>query len=472
MTIRTFSVGVFSFLIGMGIAAPIGFAQSAPVMQSLSVSPSSASSGILRSLSWSATDSFGTDLLFTCPPGVTITLDNGVSASCGTRVSLSSAGSGSVGLSLLNVTGTEKQIYVRAYPKDSSGTVNDSGSLSATLSVSPVQGALSDLTLSTTTLASGGTLSFTWESHYVPGVNVRFECSGLQITLPESTTLIPCGSMAFASDLSANGTQSVVVTNPQNTSASLTLVMLPSIVAGSYDGLNAKTVSVTILGKTAPSDPSADSFSASSLSPVSSATTTLSWSARNAAGANVQYSCTDDITAYDAQGMWVRCGIPVFTTATTSSSTALRFVNGGALPRVVRLSLLAQRTDGSYVVASNRDLSLVVLPPGMRTQTSPAASGVQTAPLVPQTAAAQKHAPITVSLYKGMRHAQVTILQTFLSLDGTVYPEKSVSGYFGPATEAAVKRFQKRYGIAREGSAGFGLVGPATRAKINALSTP
>ena len=40
---------------------------------------------------------------------------------------------------------------------------------------------------------------------------------------------------------------------------------------------------------------------------------------------------------------------------------------------------------------------------------------------------------------------------------------------FGNATLAAVKTFQTKYNIASSGSAGYGLVGPATRAKLNSL---
>lgn len=64
---------------------------------------------------------------------------------------------------------------------------------------------------------------------------------------------------------------------------------------------------------------------------------------------------------------------------------------------------------------------------------------------------------------------EVTRLQTILAKDATIYPEGKVSGYFGPATMAAVKRFQIMKSLASEGSSGYGLVGPATRAAL--LST-
>ena len=57
-------------------------------------------------------------------------------------------------------------------------------------------------------------------------------------------------------------------------------------------------------------------------------------------------------------------------------------------------------------------------------------------------------------------------LQEFLKQHAEVYPEGLVTGYYGPLTEKAVKKFQEKYSIQ---STGF--VGPITRAKINQLLT-
>ncbi len=75
----------------------------------------------------------------------------------------------------------------------------------------------------------------------------------------------------------------------------------------------------------------------------------------------------------------------------------------------------------------------------------------------------------TKPLKVGTTDTEVSQLQTFLSKDPSVYPEGTVSGWFGPATLRAVGRFQVKYGIARAGEAGYGSVGPATRAKLNSL---
>ncbi|MDP2734907.1 MAG: ABC transporter substrate-binding protein [bacterium] len=76
-------------------------------------------------------------------------------------------------------------------------------------------------------------------------------------------------------------------------------------------------------------------------------------------------------------------------------------------------------------------------------------------------------------LRRGNQGAEVTALQECLAQDTQVYPEGIINGVFGPATEAAVKRFQETYAsdvLAPSGlSSGTGTVGPSTRAKLQEL---
>mgnify|MGYP000635407757 CR=1 FL=1 len=81
------------------------------------------------------------------------------------------------------------------------------------------------------------------------------------------------------------------------------------------------------------------------------------------------------------------------------------------------------------------------------------------------------------NLYYGlMNDPEVRCLQEFLKSQGPeIYPEGLVTGYFGPLTLSAVKRFQQKYwkeilapwGLTQNQPTGF--VGPTTRAKINQL---
>jgi len=80
-------------------------------------------------------------------------------------------------------------------------------------------------------------------------------------------------------------------------------------------------------------------------------------------------------------------------------------------------------------------------------------------------------AAITTNLSAGSSGAQVTELQTFLSARPAIYPEGLITGYYGPLTAKAVQRYQCDKAIVCSGSAsatGYGNVGPATRAAINA----
>ncbi len=64
----------------------------------------------------------------------------------------------------------------------------------------------------------------------------------------------------------------------------------------------------------------------------------------------------------------------------------------------------------------------------------------------------------------------VTRLQQFLSKDSSIYPEGLVTGYFGPATEDAVRRWQAVHGVVATGTpatTGFGMLGPQTRGEMD-----
>ncbi|OGJ01513.1 hypothetical protein A3G98_00230 [Candidatus Nomurabacteria bacterium RIFCSPLOWO2_12_FULL_37_8] len=78
---------------------------------------------------------------------------------------------------------------------------------------------------------------------------------------------------------------------------------------------------------------------------------------------------------------------------------------------------------------------------------------------------------LTMSLYRGLKGADIITLQNFLISQSLLTPN-STTGYFGPLTEAAVKAFQVKYGIVTSGTpstTGYGSIGPITRAKINEL---
>ena len=74
----------------------------------------------------------------------------------------------------------------------------------------------------------------------------------------------------------------------------------------------------------------------------------------------------------------------------------------------------------------------------------------------------------------GARGNDVENLQKLLAQDKEIYSEGLITGYFGPLTEKAVQRWQKKQGIVSFGSAemtGYGRVGPETKSQLNKLIT-
>lgn len=68
------------------------------------------------------------------------------------------------------------------------------------------------------------------------------------------------------------------------------------------------------------------------------------------------------------------------------------------------------------------------------------------------------------SLTRGMKGDDVRDLQELLAQDPSILDSSNVTGFFGPLTEEALRKFQKKHGIEA-----IGVFGPKTQAKILAL---
>lgn len=68
------------------------------------------------------------------------------------------------------------------------------------------------------------------------------------------------------------------------------------------------------------------------------------------------------------------------------------------------------------------------------------------------------------NLFFGRSGREVVLLQEALAIDSEVYPERMITGFFGPATFQAVKNFQEKYDLPKTGFAG-----KLTREKINEI---
>ena len=86
--------------------------------------------------------------------------------------------------------------------------------------------------------------------------------------------------------------------------------------------------------------------------------------------------------------------------------------------------------------------------------------------LTSEVAEVKEELKLTKNLYKGLSDEEVKKLQEFLKQYSEIYPEGLVTGFYGPLTEKAVKKFQEEHDIPATG-----LVGPLTRDKIKELSS-
>lgn len=81
-----------------------------------------------------------------------------------------------------------------------------------------------------------------------------------------------------------------------------------------------------------------------------------------------------------------------------------------------------------------------------------------------EVAEVKQELQLTRALQRGTRGDDVRKLQEFLSQFPDVYPVGLITGFYGPATEAAVRKLQAKHGIEQ-----VGIIGPKTLQKINEL---
>lgn len=114
--------------------------------------------------------------------------------------------------------------------------------------------------------------------------------------------------------------------------------------------------------------------------------------------------------------------------------------------------------------------------PSASTAAKPAVAPAPTSSPAPAPSAPAVSAPAPVvsmvpvlmkEINPGARSDEVMKLQELLAQDPTIYPDGTVSGFYGPKTTAAVKKFQAKYGLPT-----VGRVGPATLAKLNDVFGP
>jgi hypothetical protein len=470
-------------IIFLALAAllPIAVHADAPVITSLTASPSSISNEYSFAIAWNESSGTGIDLKITCPTGVTLRTTGGTFP-CGTRVAESGT-SGEVALTATNVSGATQTLYVTAYPKDSGGVSNDGGAMNTSLTVSTAPQTVTDFSVSNSSPISGTQVTFTWKGVYTPGVNLMFDCqNGVSFYTADPAispgTVLPCGTPAFSSSLPTTGSQIVFVKGSTFAESFSSVYIYPAITTGLYDSTHALKVSLTTRPAPAPATPTITSVNLSAINATAGKPLTITWNATGVSGVNLEFDCSGGISVFDAASSSTAplpCNVAAFASALSANgTTTVNLSSTSPVPQYMNIVVIPKGNDGTYYKNYARTVAVTVYPAGAIT-TSISTQQLQTpASILPapaQTAVAA-HAPFTTPLTRGSKGAAVTALQNFLSLNTTLYPEASVTGFYGPATERAVQRFQVKHGVAKLGDVGYGSVGPKTRAKMNTLTTP
>lgn len=149
---------------------------------------------------------------------------------------------------------------------------------------------------------------------------------------------------------------------------------------------------------------------------------------------------------------------PTTTTATPASTVTLESVQTKVAGAIAKIAALPANPTASELAVVQAEIAAILA--DLQTLTATSSSAPQGKAL---------GYTFVRPLAFGMSHNDVSNLQTALKTDSSIYPSGKVTGYFGPATLLAIKKFQEKYGIASEGQAGYGTVGPKTRAKLNEL---
>ncbi len=487
-TSRTYLV-VF-MLAACAASLPRAAFAASPQVTSFAVTPTSINNDYAAAFSWQMMNASGGDIYFACPLGTTVKTTTGSPVSCNTRMDIGSGVNvtGSAAYIFTNISGATQNLIATLYPKDQNGTDYDAGGAQTTLSISTSAQPIASASISTTSPYSGATVTISWTGMDITAANLQLQCSpSLSYFATDGTTVLPCDAPAFSTDLPASGSTSFIVRNNSYNNVQVAARIMVAVGNTTYDAIHAAVEYLTVLSKVDQPAPVASIY-ATSTTVVSAATTTLLWSVQNALGANLQFACSPSLSFAYPQTIGTTttlvplpCNMPAFPSALSASSSAsIIFTNASDQPQQAVVTVLPLIAGGVYDGTHSANLSLLVQYSGQPAASQTASSAVQQ-PASPSagstnvqttSSANTPHAPITMPLDVGSRGASVTILQTFLALDPSIYPEGSVTGYFGTLTHNAVGRFQEKYSLAKPGDIAYGFVGPKTRAVINALLKP
>ncbi len=173
-------------------------------------------------------------------------------------------------------------------------------------------------------------------------------------------------------------------------------------------------------------------------------------------------TCTDSASTYEYKSPY-SVGSSLTLTVNVGSDTC---TTGGAAG--------GSGSPGGGGGGGSSGASYTYVPP--TTQPAAVVKAAPKATVSAPAAVAAISANITRAFAKGATSPQIKTLQQLLNSDpdtriaatGVGSPGQETT-LFGPATLKALQKFQVKYGIAKPGVEGYGVLGPKTRAKLNEL---
>lgn len=481
----------YAILIGVLFVLPSFAFGATPTIASYTQSASFVNSGQPLSFSWSIPGGYGYSFTIPCIEGIKFkkTIGGG-DLSCGTAVTETTITNSGIDIVAWNLGGASRAFTARLIPLDENKAPNTQGQQDLYVTVQPAVDTIESL-VGTSTVLSGAPYTLSWTSKILDGVNLSISCNPLisaTSSTATNTVTLPCNTPLFGTDLSGSGSATFYFNNSASQASEITISVLPAMATKLYNGGQKKSVTVSVESNVAP-DPFTSSFTSQPI--ISGATTdttlqttsyTASWVTEKSIGANMRIFCNENVTTMiitNTSSTTPKCNtlafeIPLIQTGTST----IIFTNKGYANETMTISLIPERKNGTYDATRGKVISLLAMRRGSLSAETPAPS-----PALQKTTAATATAIgastptasiptkvfLTKYLSRGASGAEIRALQEYLAKDASIYPEKSVSGYFGPATERAVKKFQATNKIATAGSAGYGAVGPKTRALLNTL---
>ena len=463
----------YIYLIGALFIVPAYALAANPSVQYFTPSSTTINSNQPVSFTWRIADGGGYSFNIPCVQGIKIFKADGTTFPCNTPITSVLTAVDGIDISVRNLTGSSKTITARLTPKDANSNNYPYGSQDIAITVAPITKPIESITGNTQSISSQ-LYTLSWSASQLAGVNLSISCSSIIRTTSPSYAngYLPCNTPIFANDLSPSTSLSLVFENNGTATSSITLMLLPAMDTGVYNGAGSETLTVDIVPNIIP-DPNTVSFYTNTTLLKEGIPTSLFWKTEQSDGANLWFSCNAHITPIITIGTATStppCNALALSAALEASSTiSVIFLNKSYTTEPITITVIPKSKKGGFDATRSKQIILSILPKGA---VPLAIEPVQTPTVVVSTPQATTSTVkrFTKYLYRGISGKEVTLLQTYLKKDPSLYPEGIVSGYFGPATERAVKRFQEKYNIATISTPGYGGVGPKTRTLLNSLT--